>query len=279
MNLSFFTLAVTAAFTLGHLPARSQTTTSNSPGQHNDSLYYVHLRNGNTLYSKKVRLMSSLTRGNYLLLDSNRRMPLSQAKDFNGWQGTYAIADLGGGYDAYRLQNEGARISLYTQCYTSSETVYAATTPGGAEFPTTITTHEKAFFFRKDTGDVQRANYHNLSLATADNPASTQQLRIAHTNIVVGIGLLGAGVALVTTGIITTINHNHQISTAYDQAAAKWYQQAQTNANTPMPALPHYSGPSPLFYLGTAMTLSAGIPLFSVRRHTQMALDIYNGIE
>jgi hypothetical protein len=95
----------------------------------------------------------------------------------------------------------------------------------------------------------------------------------------VGIGLLAGGVALVTAGIITTVNHNHALSEAYDQASAKWFQQAQTNQNTPMPALPQYSGLSPLFFIGTAATLSAFIPIRNVGRHVQKALEIYNGID
>jgi hypothetical protein len=248
--------------------------------QSKDSLYFVRLQNGTTLYSNKVKLVNSVTRGKYLLLDSNRRVPLSEAKDFKGWQGTYAIGNIGGYYDAYRLQNEGRRISLYSQCYYSTDTYYSATTPGGAEFPTTITTREKAYYFRKEPDSpIQRLTLHNLGVATADNPASAQQIRIARTNIHVGIGLLAGGVALVSAGIITTVNHNHDLSTAYDQASAKWFQQAQTNPNTPLPALPHYSGLSPLFFIGTAATLSAFIPLFNVGRHAQKALEIYNGMD
>jgi hypothetical protein len=266
---SFFLLIVL----LGYFSTKAQ-----SPSK--DSLYFVRLRNGSTLYSNKVKLVSSLSQGKYLLLDSNQRIPLSQAQDFKSWEGTFAIGNIGGEYDAYRLQNEGRRISLYSQCYYSTETNYSATTPGGAEFPTTITTREKAYYFRKGADSpIERLTLHNLGAATADNPASVQQVRIARTNIHLGIGLLAGGLALTTAGIITTINHNHALSNAYDQASANWFKQVQINPNTPMPALPHYSGLSPLFYIGTAATFSAFIPLFNVGRHVQMALDIYNGMD
>ena len=88
-----------------------------------------------------------------------------------------------------------------------------------------------------------------------------------------------AGVGLTAASIITTVNHNHDLSNAYDQASAKWFAQAQRNPNTPLPALPHYSTLSPLFYLGTAATLSCMIPLFNMGKHTQKALDVYNGID
>jgi len=269
MKKSLFLLIVL----LGYLDTKAQSTSK-------DSLYFVRLLNGTTLYSNKVRLMNSITQGKYLLLDDNQRIPLSQAKDFKGWEGTFAIGDIGGRYDAYKLQNEGRRISLYSQCYYTTDTYFTAITPGGAETPTTITTRQKAYYFRKGADSpIQRLSIHNLTLATADNPASTQELRIAGTNIHLGIGLLAGGVVLATAGIITTVNHNRDLSNAYDQASAKWFQQAQTNPNTPLPALPHYSGLSPLFYIGTAATLSAMIPLFNVNKHVQKALDIYNGID
>src|ERR1700722_19488536 len=105
MKKSFF-LAIVL---LGYLGTKAQ-----SPSK--DSLYFVRLQNGTTLYSNKVKLVNSVTRGKYLLLDNNQRIPLSQAKDFSGWAGTFAIGNIGGQYDAYKLQNEGRRISLYSQC-------------------------------------------------------------------------------------------------------------------------------------------------------------------
>jgi hypothetical protein len=245
-----------------------------------DSLYFVHLHDGTTLYSNKVKLVNSFTQGKYLLLDGNRRIPLSQAKDFKGWDGTFAIGNIGGQYDAYRLQNEGRRISLYSQCFYSTETIYGSSTPDGIQTPTTITTRERAYFFRKGAdSSIQRLTLHNLGIATADNPASAQEIRIARTNIHVGIGLIAAGLALTTAGIITTVDHNHALSNEFSQASAKWFQQTQTNPNTPMPTLPHYSSLGPLFYIGAAASFSAFIPLFNVAKHTQKALDIYNGIE
>lgn len=162
--------------------------------------------------------------------------------------------------DSFRLQTAGRRISFYSFCYP-----YAS---------------GRAVYFRKDQDSaIHRLTYHNLRIALADNPASMQQLRIAGTNIGVGIGLAAAGLALATAGIITTVSHNHNLSSAFDQASAKWFTEAQTNSNTPIPALPHYTGPGALFYLGTAMTLSCMIPLFNVANHTKKAVDIYNGIE
>jgi hypothetical protein len=245
-----------------------------------DSLYFVRLQNGTTLYSNKVKLMNSFTRGKYLLLDGDRHIPLSDAKDFKGWEGTFAVANIDGEYDVYKLQNEGRRISLYSKCYYTTETIFGATTPDGIVTPTTITTHQKAFFFRKGVDSpIQRLTVQNLKVATADNPASTRQLKVAGTYIHVGVGLIAGGIALTTLGIISTVNHNHTLTNAYDQASANWCKEAQINPNTPLPALPHYSSLGPAFYLGAAMTLSAMIPLFNVRNHVQKALDIYNGID
>lgn len=244
-----------------------------------DSLYYVHLTNGNTLHSGKVQLVNSITHGKYLLLSDGQHIALSDAKDFKGWDGTFAISNINGLYDAYKLQNEGRRISLYTQCYYSTETVYAANTPGGTEFPTTISTREKVFYFRKDPdGPIQRLTLHNLGIATADNAASANELSIARTNIGVGIGLIAGGLAVATAGVISTVNHNRNAQNAYQQASATWFQEAQTNPNTPMPTAPH-TGVSPLLFIGAAASVSAMIPLFNAHRHVQAALDMYNGID
>jgi hypothetical protein len=244
-----------------------------------DSLYYVHLQDGSTIYSNKVKLVNSL-KGKYLLLDSNKRIPLSQALDFKGWQGTFAIGHPGGQYDAYRLQNEGRRISLYSQCYYETDTYFGSTTPDGTTFPTTITTQRKALFFRKGEGaDIQPLTYNNLKVAMADNPASIQQLKVAKTNIYLSVGLLAGGVALTVAGIIHTAQENNNAQAAFKTASANWFQQSMQNPNTPLPSLPPHYGPSALVYIGGLSCLSAIIPLATSGKHVQRALDIYNGID
>src|ERR1700691_3106776 len=94
-----------------------------------DSLYYVHLLDGTTIHSSHVRLVNSLTRGKYLLLDGNRRIPLDSARDFKGWDGTFAVGAINGYYDAFRLRNDGPRISLYSKCYYETETTWYSPSP------------------------------------------------------------------------------------------------------------------------------------------------------
>ncbi len=269
MKKAFFLLLVL----LGCLQSYSQS-------KPRDSIYFVRMLDGTTLYSRKVQLVNSLTRGKYLLLDSNRRIPLSLAREFKGWDGTFAIGKVGPGFDAFRLQNEGARISLYTQCYYSTETYYTSTTPDGPSFPTTITTAEKAWYFRKgDDGDIQRVTYRHLQNALADNPASTRELRIAGTNMHVGIGLLAGSGALIIAGVIQTVKRNNDAYNAYKTASANWFAaSARDPGLAPPPAAAHY-GISPLSYIGGAMVLSAFIPIINVNRHARKALDIYNGID
>jgi hypothetical protein len=229
-----------------------------------DSLYFVHLQDGSTIYSNKVKLVSS---GNdkYLLLDSNKRIPLRQALDFKGWQGAFTIGHLGDQYDAYKLRNEGRRISLYSQCYYDAET---------------LTTERRALYFRKgQDGDIEPLNYRNLKLAMADDPASIQQLKVARTNIYLGIGLLAGGVALTFAGFLHTAQENNNAQNAFKTASAIWFQQSMQNPNTPLPSLPPHYGPSPLIYIGALASLSAIIPFATSGKHAQRAVDIYNGIE
>lgn len=245
-----------------------------------DSLYFVRMLDGTTLYSRKVRLISSPLRGKYLLLDSNRHIPLSLAREFKGWDGTFAIGNVGAGFDAFRLQNEGARISLYSQCYYSTETYYTSTTPDGPSFPTTISTAEKAWYFRKgDDGNIQRVTYRNLKAALADNPASTRELGIAGVNLHVGIGLLAGGTALIVGGIIQTVKRNNDAYNNFKTASANWYIASMRNPGLPPPQAAEHYGISPLSYIGGAMLLTAFIPILNVNKHARKALDIYNGID
>jgi hypothetical protein len=278
MKALLVTLSLPLLFALtGHgqspstVPAPGQT---KRPGA--DSFYYVHLLDGTTLYSSKVQLINSLIHGKYLLLDSNRRISLGQARDFKGWDGNFAVGSINGVYDVFRLQNEGPRISLYSKCFYETETVWSSPAPGIPQTPTTITTREKAWFFRKgaDSG-IQRVTIDNLRGAMADNPASLAEVTVAGTNMHVAIGLLAAGAGATVAGIIVTHQRNTDAFTSYQKESAAWYANSMTNPNAPMPTLPHY-GLSPLFYVGSAMVLSSFIPIFGVRKHLVKALDIYN---
>ncbi|HXB35933.1 MAG TPA: hypothetical protein VNV35_21045 [Puia sp.] len=245
MNIKTITLGLSTLFAL---PGRSQ---SDSGRCQSDSLYYVHLLDGTTIHSNHVRLVNSLTRGKYLLLDGNRRIPLDSARDFKGWDGIFAVGAIDGYYDAFRLIDEGLRISLYSKCYYETETAWWSPTPEGP-----ITSRENAWFFRKGTdGEVERLTPHNLKIAMADNPASLAELRIA--------------------GIIQTHQRNTAAYNTYQQESAAWYANSMNNPNAPMPTLPHY-GLSPLFYVGSAMALTGFIPIFNVKKHLFSALDIYN---
>lgn len=161
--------------------------------------------------------------------------------------------------DSFRLRVPGQRISLYAFCTPYSE--------------------GRAVYFRKDQDEaIHRVNFQNLSVALADNPASMQQLRIAHTNACLSIGLLAGGAALSAVGFIVTSNHDRILQNAYNQASAKWYAQSLTNPNTPMPAAPNTGSLSPLIFIGLASTLSCIIPITGHIRHTQRAIDTYNGV-
>jgi len=143
--------------------------------------------------------------------------------------------------------------------------------------PITALNCRHAHYFQKGSSSPQRLTLNNLQLAMADNPASTNQLHIAHTNIHLGIGLLAGGLAITTIGIIQTINRNNNAQNAFKTASANWFAASRTNINTPTPTLPHY-GVSPLIFIGGAATFSAIIPIFTVNKHAQKAIDIYNGV-
>ncbi len=160
--------------------------------------------------------------------------------------------------DSFRLRTSGRRISFYAFCTPYSE--------------------GRAVYFRKDQDEaIHRVNIQNLRVALADNPASMQQLRIARTNAYLSIGLFAGGIGLTAAGFILTTNHNHAVTNSYNQAVAKWYAQSLTNPNTPMPPPPKFGSLSPLVFMGIASTLSCIIPIAGRIKHTQKAIDIYNG--
>src|ERR1700722_4495007 len=161
--------------------------------------------------------------------------------------------------DSFRLRVPGRRISFYAFCTPYSE--------------------GRAVYFRKDQDEViHRVNFRNLSVALADNPASMHQLRIAHTNAYLAIGLFAGGAALTAAGFIITDNHNRTLTNAYNQAYVKWQTQTLTNPNAPAPNPPNIGPLSPLIYIGIASTFATIIPIFNRIKHTQKAIDIYNGI-
>ena len=159
--------------------------------------------------------------------------------------------------DSFRLRTPGRRISFYAFCTPNSE--------------------GRAVYFRKDQDEaIHRATFHNLSVALADNPASMHQLRIAHTNSYLAIGLFAGGMGMTALGCIITSVHDHTLTRAYNQASAKWQAQSLINPSTPMPTSPNLTL-SPLIYIGLASTLACIIPIAGRIKHTQKAIDIYNG--
>ena len=241
-----------------------------------DTLYYVHLKDGSTVHAGKIELVNSFTQGKYLRLENNRQVPLSEVRDFNGQQGDFAIGNSNGQYDLYKLETEGPRISLYSHCDYETETVFASISPGGPQFPTTLNSRAKSYYFRKNNSDIQRLTYRNLTLAVRDDPASLGELRLAHTNLFIGIGLFTAGLAMAVADIHHTIQRNNDAHHAYNAASEAWFNQTSSNPNAPLPALPPHYGFSALFYLGLATTFSAVIPLANIGKHTRNALYVYN---
>jgi hypothetical protein len=160
--------------------------------------------------------------------------------------------------DSFRLRVPGRRLSLYAFCTPYSE--------------------GRAVYFRKDQDEaIHRVTFRNLDVALADNAASMQQLRIAHTNAYLAIGLFAGGIGLGAAGFIITANHENALNNAYNLASAKWQAQSLINPNTPMPTPPKDGSLSPLVYIGLASIFSCIIPIASSRKHTQKAIDIYNG--
>jgi hypothetical protein len=218
-----------------------------------DSLFYVHLRNGATLYSRQVQLMGSKIK--YLRLAGGPMIPLDSVLDYRSWDGIFAVGLYRGGPQVYKRETK-CLISLYSQYNYATTTTWSAPDVNGVSWPQFDTEKEKTWYFRKgEEGPLLPYNYSNLRSAVADNPASAAQIRIASRNRNLGIGFLAGGGALILVALAEATHRRPDGSLS----------QSATNTS--------------LILSGASVGLSLGsFPfILSVPKHTRKALDIYNG--
>jgi hypothetical protein len=255
-----------------------------------DSIYFVHLLDGSTIYSRIVDIRESISGGIFIQLDSSKTLPLGQVRDLKGWDGSFIVSMLAGMPYPYKLENEGRRISLYSICYPITEVTHPFNIYYGPHLAdTAMITHKDLFFQKDDQGPVLPLTFKNLREALRDNPQSLHELELARSNIHLSIGLAAGGLALLGVGIGMTIHHNHVEDEKFARASGL-LNPNPTPPGTPIfppvgfglqqnlpppPPLPDHTI-SPLIYVGAATLFTATIPLFGVKKQSQRALDIYN---
>ncbi|GAA3928423.1 hypothetical protein [Hymenobacter algoricola] len=176
------------------------------------SRYSVGLKNGQTYRVFDVETKQPVFGRSFLLLDGQQRIDLSEVKYYEDETGHYVRTKLPKGNRDVTLRREKVgRISQYS-AYTNQ---FSGGYPGGFSpygyggryggfggygMGGPMYRPIKVEYFTKDNGPVQDLSLKNLSLATADNPASTEMLlqarryqQYATASYVVGGGLLVAG--------------------------------------------------------------------------------------
>jgi hypothetical protein len=202
--------------------------------------WYVELKDSTILYSKKLSVINSVSEGEYLLLDNNKKIPMSQVIRYRSRAGEFIRQK--GPVETYRFERGGPRLFVYSRSY------YYPDSTGYRE--------GRNYFFRKDsTEDMQEMNYKNLKDAMADNPASIYQLQAARSTV------KAAGITAVASFLISAIG-----------IYATSRENSRRHATNPKAK----GYVSPMLIAGTGVMLASITVMFTAPGHLRKAVDIYN---
>jgi|GEM_PF-5797266 len=222
--------------------------------QARDTTWYVELKDSTVLYSKKLLVINSLKEGEYLLLDQNKKIPMSAVVRYRSKTGEY-IRDKGP-VETYRIEKGGPRLFVYSRCFTYSDT-------SGFH-------KDRAFFIRKGlTGDMQEMDYRNLKDAVADNTASMRQLQAYKSTLVIGFAAATVGLLFTTVGGFQTVRKNGNKPLPTQVIPGRPGQPIQT-------AQLGKSYTSPLLIAGPTIMIGAIITICTAPGHIPKAINIYN---
>ena len=233
------------------LPGYSQLTSK----QVRDTTWYVELKDSTVLYSKKLWVRSSEQDGEYLLLDHNKKIPMSEVLRYRNSTGDYVR--MKGPVETYRIEKGGPRLFVFSREFTYSDT---AGFHSGRD----------AFIRKGMDGDMQELNYRNLKIAMADNAASMQQLqKFRSTFVVAGTAGVAGLLSFIIGAAQTTKNHAHKLDPVQPGLPPRPGQPLQ------QPTLPKTSV-SPLLIAGPIITVGAIITMCIAPSHLHKAINIYN---
>src|SRR3954468_19039906 len=80
-----------------------------------DTTWYVELKDHTILYSKKLWVRSTFNEGEYLLLDHNRKIPMSEVLRYKNRTGDYIREK--GPVETYRIESGGPRLFVYFRSF------------------------------------------------------------------------------------------------------------------------------------------------------------------
>jgi len=204
-------------------PAPGGTSPFNRPyimgGSTQPARYQVGLKSGAVYNAYDVEVKQPLFGRNFLLLDGQRRVELSEVGFYENETGHFVRTTLPGSSREATLRREKTgRISLYAT-YSTSYAPGGYGMPGmgyggfgyggfggypyGSGYRTT-----KTEYFSKDNGPIQNLNSRNLALATTDNAGAQELLGQArrYQTFVVGAYVVGGG--LLVAGLLQSLQPN-----------------------------------------------------------------------
>ncbi len=191
--------------------------------------YQVGLKNGAVYNVYEVEVKQPLFGRNFLLLDGQRRVDLSEVGFYENETGHYVRTTLPRSSREATLRREATgRISLYAT-YNTSYAPGGFGMPGygyggfgyggfgGAPYSGYRTT--KTEYFSKDNGPIQNLNARNLALATTDNAGAQALLAQARHYQTATTAAYVAGGALLAYGLLQSFQANSTGISAVTYAA------------------------------------------------------------
>lgn len=229
-------------------------------GQAQSNTYYAILKGGQKIYSRHLSLRINAAADQYLLLDSNRHIPIEDVDRFHSSTGTFVTVPGSAGTDVYRIEREGPKITLYSRLF------FDPTLQNDSGYTPT-----REFYFRKAEQEKMKVvTLTSLRAAVADNPASLHQVNVASKNMTIGLTTGFASVFLEAVGIyFTAKGHTHPAI----------YQPTVPPGYPPLPPIQTTvtTHPvSPLVYIGGGGMVGGLILAFGAQHHALKAFDIYN---
>jgi len=237
-------------------------------GQAQSNTYYTVLKDGQKIYSSHLRLRQDASANQYLLLDSNQRIPIGNVDRFHSGNGTFVTVPGSAGTDIYRVEREGPKISLYSKLFVDPNA-----------FNDSGYTPTREFFFRKAEQEKMKAvTAASLTDAVADNPASLRQISIAKTNLRVGISTSVTGMILgIIGGYITAKGQTHQHTETIQPPFPVFpYVPGQPIQPTSLTYTTTSHPVSPLLFIGGGGIIGGLVLAIGANHHALKALDIYN---
>lgn len=226
--------------------------------QSRDTSWYVVLKDSTVLYSKKLWVRYSEKDGDYLLLDYNKKVPMSEVVRYRNSTGVYIR--MKGPVETYRIEKGGPRLFVYSREFTYSDT---AGFHRGSE----------AFLKKGPDGEMMEFTYRNLKDAMADNAASMRQLRAYKSTLVVACTAGAVGFLSFIIGSAQTFRKNSN----QPLPPAPSLRDLWRMPNQPMqPPQQSKNSVSPLLIAGPIIMIGAIIPMCTASSHVHKAINIYN---